>query len=603
MKHKKKLIWQLYPWFLMVTLMALFAVTWYTSNSLRSFLHKQIRTDLQNQGLLLKKQITRGLMQGDLAGIERFCKESGSDTIVRLTVILPDGRVVGDSKKNPRKMDNHRDRPEIISAYHGDTGNAIRYSNTLKQNMMYVAIPLKGSDRIIGVLRTSIPITAIDTQLRSFQIKITAGGLIVAVLAAVISLLVSRRITRPIEEMKQGAERFAKGELSHRLHPPATKELARLAEGMNEMAAHLDDRIKTVINQRNEYEAVLSSMMEGVIALDRDEKIISINQAALNILSIKEFQSKGRTIQELVRNPGFHRFLHASLDDEKMENEDFEINRENRLIINTRCAPLRDSRDNRIGTLIVLNDVTKIRQLENVRKEFVANASHEIKTPLTAIKGFVEVLQHNVGQDFEQSEKFLGIVMKHVDRLNAVIEDLLSLARLEKIGEKDEVQLECIALVNVIRNATQVVQYKADEKEIQLSVTCDPELIVNVDASIFEQALINLLDNAVTYSPEESRVSVEVTSKAPNLLISIIDQGPGIPKEHLPRLFERFYRVDKARSRKHGGTGLGLAIVKHIVQAHKGKISVDSTQGEGTMFRIALPADVIVQNGEGPAIQ
>jgi two-component system phosphate regulon sensor histidine kinase PhoR len=421
------------------------------------------------------------------------------------------------------------------------------------------------------------------------------GGLVIALLVAMITLYVTRRISRPIEEMKRGAEMFARGDLTHRLPAPPSTELAGLADAMNVMAQQLEDRIQTVISQRNEYEAVLSSMVEGVIAVDQDETILSINQSALDMLKITSAEAKGRTIQEVVRNRQFLDFVIDSLAGKTLEEKDVEIQGPERRIINIRSMALRNAAMQNMGSLVVLDDVTKIRHLENIRRDFVANVSHEIKTPLTAIKGFVETLQQSMDQDQAEHQKFLGIIDKHVNRLNSIIEDLLALARIEQIGEKTTVALEKRRLKSLVENAINVVQHRADVKHITFKTRVAEDPHIMVDSTLFEQALVNLLDNAVAYSPEHEQVTISASKSGEAFVVSITDQGIGISKQHQPRLFERFYRVDKARSRKHGGTGLGLAIVKHIAQAHNGSVTVESQPGKGSVFNIQLPVDLLVE--------
>ncbi|OQY52154.1 MAG: hypothetical protein B6245_23880 [Desulfobacteraceae bacterium 4572_88] len=567
MKKRKRLIWRLYPSYVLIILISLVAVSGYASRSFRDFYMERTLTDLTTQSLLLKKQVLRHFPDPETHSLDQVCKNIGESVLTRITVMLSNGRVIGDSEKSPKDMDNHANRPEVARAISGETGTATRFSTTLQQSMMYIAIPLRVGPRLEGVLRTSIPLTAIDEELKFIQVRIAFGGLLIALLASGICFYVSRRISHPIEEMKNGADHFARGALDYRLPMPDTKEMAGLAEAMNQMAAYLADRIRTVMNQRNEIEAILSSMLEGVVAVDMDERVLSINQAALNILKVSSANLvEGSSIQEMIRSRKLHDFVQETLSSGNTAEGDVMLHHNGERILNVHSTPLCDSNDERIGTLVVLNDVTPLRHLENVRQDFVANVSHEIKTPLTAIKGFVETLRSGSVEDSEEADRFLGIVEKHVNRLNAIIEDLLQLSRIEQEDQNRQLQLEESPVREIIRSAIQVCQPKADEKQIQITLSCEEDIAANADIPLLEHAVVNLLDNAIKYSKAESKISVETIVSESETVIRVRDSGMGISREHLPRLFERFYRVDKARSRKLGGTGLGLAIVKCFIR-------------------------------------
>jgi len=589
MKKKKRLLWQLYPSYLLITLISLVAVTFYATSSFREFYLDRIANDLRARAYLLEKQILQFLGPLDTKVVDALCKELGKPSTTRITVILPSGVVIGDSHDDPDKMDNHGLRPEVIRAKKGNVGRSIRFSTTLQQRMMYVAVPLTDHKRIVAVIRTSLPVTAIDEKLRSIETQIAFGGLLIAFVAAGISLYVSRRISRPIEKMKEGAEHFARGELLHRLPETNLQEIGSLADALNQMAAQLDDRINTIINQRNELEAVLSSMEEGVIAFDMDERIISINQSAARIFESIPKDMLNRSIQEVIRNPELQKFITQALSSIDNLEGDITLYHEGERIIYLHTTSLRDSSEDQIGVLVVINDVTQVRRLENMRRDFAANVSHEIKTPLTAIKGFVETLRHGSVKNSEEIERFYSIIEKHVNRLTAILEDLISLSRIEQKDEKKEIGLEKGQIKTIIQKAIQNCQEKVEAKTININMSCDENFSAMIDSTLIEQAIVNLLDNAIKYSETGSTIQVEAKQINDEIMLSVKDPGCGIGKEHLPRLFERFYRVDKARSRKLGGTGLGLAIVKHIAQAHGGRISVESMPGKGSTFTIHLP--------------
>jgi two-component system phosphate regulon sensor histidine kinase PhoR len=589
MPKKKRLLWQLYPSYLLITIISLVAVTWYASESLKHFFLEQTASDLKVRARLFEKQVLEHLDPLDEKVVDLLCKKIGKSAATRITIILPSGKVVGDSEKDPSRMDNHVDRPEFIDALNGPSGTSIRYSRTLEKDMMYVGIPIKKKNHILAVVRTSIPVNDIDLVLNSMKIKIAFGCLVVAVFAAMLSLFVSRRITRPIEQIKIWAESITRGEFHLRPQVAESEEIGALAESLNRMAVELREHIDTVMRQRNEIEAVLSSMVEGVIAVDMEERVISMNHAAAKMFGCDPAEVQGRSIQEVVRNTVLHQFVKNALSSQEAVEKEIVLSSDGDRFLNGHGTLLRDAEGKQIGALIVLNDVTRLLRLEKIRREFVANVSHEIKTPITAIKGFVENLRDGSVENHEDAERFLEIISKHVDRLEAIIEDLLSLSRIEQEAERKEVVLDESRLKDVLETAIQVCEANAMAKKIEVELSCAEDIVAKFDPLLLEQAVVNLLDNAIKYSGEGKTVWVEAVQAEKEIIVSVRDQGCGIEKNHLPRLFERFYRTDKARSRQLGGTGLGLAIVKHIAQAHGGHVAVESTPGKGSTFSIHLP--------------
>lgn len=586
---RRRMLWQLYPSYLLITLVALVAITWYASRSLRHFYHEQTAADLKARAQLIEKQVAILLASGDTTRVDLLCKELGHKTATRITVIRPWGEVVGDSEEDPAQMENHGRRPEIAEALTGVPGVSTRYSNTLQKTMMYMAIPLTLDNEIVGVVRTSLPITSVDDAMRGVSVRIALGGLVIAVLAAFVSLWVSRRISRPLEEMRIGADRFAGGDLDYRLAVPNSEEMGRLAEAMNQMAARLDDRIRTVVCQRNEQEAILVSMVEGVLAVDTNERVISLNAAAARLLDLSLEDAKGRSIQEAVRNTELQALIMQTLSKQRSIEEAIVLTGAEERYLQVRGTILKGAQGASIGALVVLNDVTRIRKLESLRHDFVANVSHELKTPITSIKGFVETLLDGALKNPEDAERFLTKVARQTDRLNQIVEDLIDLSRIEKDTEQAEIQLEESRVKEALEAAVQACEVQASIKAIKIDLTCDDYLKAKINPPLVEQAVINLIDNAIKYSETGQSIEVAAAEQESEIRVSVRDHGCGISQEHLPRLFERFYRVDKGRSRELGGTGLGLAIVKHIALAHNGRVSVKSTLDKGSVFTIHLP--------------
>jgi two-component system phosphate regulon sensor histidine kinase PhoR len=422
-------------------------------------------------------------------------------------------------------------------------------------------------------------------------LSFVAIGVSAALLAWLASWRASQRLTLELERLRRGTNRYARGDLSHKLAASDIAEVADLADTITRMAVDVEGRLRELVRQRNEREAVLASMVEGVLAVDADERLMNLNQAGADLIGVDWEHAVGRSLPEVVRNPALQRLVsdvlvrkHSSSDEIELALPDGE-----RRILHAQGSVFYDAQERPIGALVVLHDVTQLKRLENVRRDFVANVSHELRTPVTSIKGFVETLLDGAMDHREDAERFLRIVAAQADRLNAIIEDLLTLSRIEQEEKQIEIALETARLQNVLAAAIQVCQFKADEKEIVLALSCDDNLQARINPVLLEQAVANLIDNAVKYSPNRQQVLVEARRTGTEIEIRVMDHGCGIGREHLPRIFERFYRVDKARSRQLGGTGLGLAIVKHIVQAHGGRTTVKSAPGEGSTFCIHLP--------------
>ncbi len=589
---KKRLLWQLYPTYLFIIIISLVAVSIYSSRSFKEFFIEDTIVDLQARAKILESQIAHIMVtkESDIgAKIDNICKLTGKNSQTRVTVILPSGKVIGDSDENPETMEDHSGRPEIVKAFKGKTGVNDRFSTTLNMHMMYVAIPLEKGRDLLGILRVSIPLSKIDNKLNTIMYSISFSGFLIAILAACLSFFVSRKIVKPIEQMKEGAKQFSEGKFEHKLYIPESEEIGELAESMNEMARQLDERINTVESQRNELEAVLSSMVEGVLAIDRNKMIISMNHAAAAFFGGNRSDYKGKSINEIVRNINFQKLIERSVDKSEVVQEDIIFKRNKTRILNVRSTSLRDATNSQIGTLIIFNDVTNLRNLENMRRDFAANVSHEIKTPLTAIKGFVETLTNVPKSNHDEIDRFLDIIGRNVNRLNLIIEDLLKLSRIESDTENGKIELEKGKLSQVINNSVNLFSHQLKEKNIDIDIKINDKCEFLMDEFLLERAFVNIIDNAIKYSDEGDKINIGSFENENEIHIKFTDYGIGIPEKYLPRLFERFYRVDKARSRKMGGTGLGLAIVKHIMVAHEGAVTVESKVGVGTMFTLIFP--------------
>ena len=587
--RRRSLFWRIYLYFLLVTVGTLAATAWYAANSLRQFHQDQVTSDLLARAQIFSREIPL-LSDLDPVAVDRLSKDAGLASMTRITVILPDGRVIGDSDENPAVMENHRNRPEIAVALAGGTGQSIRYSDTLRRRLMYLAVPFRLKDGVVaGVVRTSLPLAVVDGALTTFYRHVALGGLAVATLFAVVSLLLSQRITRPLAHMRQVSEQFALGELSARVPLPDTEELDSLARTMNQMAAQLNERIRSMALQHNEQRAVLANMTEGVLAVDLKQRILHINPAACRLFGLKPDEGRGRHILEVVRNIALQEFIGLTLNSEGVVERDVVFRDDEDRFIQLHGAALKDDTGAIIGGLVVMNDITRLKRLESIRRDFVANVSHELKTPLTTLKGCVETLSDGAVANPEEARRFLGMMDRQVMRLEAMVGDLLVLSRLEHESERGDLELVSGSVNDVLSRVVQAFFDRAAKKGIRLVLDCPDSITARINAALLEQAVGNLVDNAIKYTAEETIITVSACVLDDEVAIGVADQGIGIEKKHLDRIFERFYRVDEARSRAQGGTGLGLAIVKHIALAHHGSVSVKSIPGQGSTFTLRLP--------------
>ena len=588
---RKRLIWQLFPLFVLVAAGSLVLTAFYATRTMGGIYQAQRKADLEARARLIAPIVTEAFQDDTAVELDDLCARLSEAASARVTLILPSGAVLADSDHDSETMDNHADRPEVIEALEGRIGESNRYSFTLRSDLSYVALPVTRDGKVAGVVRIAEPDPTVGAAVRTIYVEVATGIGLVVLVVIVLSLVATRSITRPVELLRRGAERFANGDLQSRLPIPNSAELGLLANTMNAMAAQLEDRIHTVERQRNELQAVLSSMVEGVIAFDSDERVISLNQAAAHMFSLSSEQAAGRVIHEVIRNVDFQRFVASILAAGEPDIGDIVMEHRGQEHLQLQGAALHDAQGNRIGGLVVLHDVTRLFRLETARRDFVSNVSHELKTPITAIKGYVETLLDGALEDPDAARKFLGIMGRQAERLTALIEDLLRLSRLEQDAEQERLPLDDGRVREVLERAICACEPAAAVKHIEVTAQCGNDVTARMNAPLLQLAVENLLENAIKYSGERTEVTVEAAVAGSEVVIAVRDQGCGIEQEHLPRIFERFYRVDKARSRKMGGTGLGLAIVKHIVRVHGGTSTVESTPGKGSTFRIHLPIE------------
>jgi len=518
----------------------------------------------------------------------------------RITIINSSGRVLADSAKDPQSLDNHKNREEIRSAFQtGTESSSLRYSDSLNITMLYYAVPLfSEAGTVNGVLRTSLPFEKLEAYNRQMYLYFSIGGLLFLAAAAVLIWAFSRMIERPLSSLAAAADQYA--DLNFRQLPDlqkGPKEIESVASAMRQMAVRLSRQFTAIQLQRDELQAVLDSMSEAVIVLDEQGQITKANPAASAFFQEnQESPFLYKPLKYAVSSHELENLVQLTLRDASPRSAELSINRSD-YQVHISPLPNQQNTATRAKLLLVFNNITTLMHLERVRKDFVANVSHELKTPVTSIRGFAETLLEHLQaeksseteQDPESLEiRFLSIIMKQSERLQSIIDDLLMLSHLEQNHERSH-DFTSVQLKHVISEAVSICREKAMQPERIIHITCPGNVAVQGNGNLLEQAVINLVDNALKYSEPDSEIDISCVENQQTVTILVKDSGYGIPKTALNRIFERFYRVDKARSRDKGGTGLGLSIVKHIALLHHGSVSVESTEGKGSVFSLTLP--------------
>ena len=547
---------------------------------------------LERQRLFTAAKILARVLPSDhsMAALQTWAEEFGRQTGFRITVIAADGRVLADNQGNPAAMDNHSGRPEVQEAQRTGTGVSVRFSHTVEKSELYLAYRLEPEANRGPVLRLALPLQEISQGFRTAQQGLLLIWVFLFLLALGLGYLFTRSLTGRIESIRKFSEKVAHGNLDARVKEVTTDELGSLAESLNTTADALQGTIDALREEKNRVAAILEGMRAGVLVIDSEGRITLMNPVLGRILQVDLKESLGKKLIEVVRNAELKGILDRVLADQKEATALVEMALGTRRSFEVVAVPLGEAGPTSGGVVAVLHDITRLKELENIRKDFVANVSHELRTPLTSIRGFAETLLDGALEDCNNNRRFVEIIKSHALRLSDLTMDLLTLATLE--SESFQLKPETIDLPALVHEVLESFRPLGLTKRQELEAVIEAGLrSIKADRGRIRQVLINLLDNAVKFTPEEGKISLEVRLNAERtgVELHVKDRGIGIPSSDLPRIFERFYRVDKARSREQGGTGLGLAIVKHIVEAHRGHVSVKSTLGQGSDFCVTLP--------------
>ncbi len=570
---KTSLFFRFFFYYLLITVILSLFHLLVIFHLVRYFHQQYLSQTLLDFNRILELSVEKYLTQHNYPGLDTFAKSLYSRTGPRITVILPDGRVAADSDTPVAALDNHSTRPEIVEAMSGRTGQSFRYSTTRGEYLLYVATPLKRKGTILGVIRTSKYLREINRTRQTFISYLLPGLLLSAVVALILAFFLGRRFTKPFLLIKQSFARLSSGDFQVRIAYPQQDEIGELADHFNEMAEKIKNLFTELTRQKEKIDVLVHSLPDGLCVCDASQRITMHNKAWSSI--VHQESAIGRYPWEILRDATFKEILDKSLEQKKPFFKEFFLDGHDYYCTIT---PVQETAE----ILIILHDVTELKELDRKKRDFVTNVSHELRTPLTAIKGYLETI--DVAS--EENRHYLQIIKRNTERLIAIVNDLVTLSQLEEPGQ--QILHEQVDLQSLVNDTVKLFAQQIKRKNLFLRVETEPSLFIEGDYFKLEQMLINLIDNAIKYT-ETGGIVVEVKRVNKSVKIVVKDTGTGIPKEHLGRIFERFYVVDKARSRLTGGTGLGLSIVKHIVLAHKGNITVHSIPDKGTEFIITLP--------------
>ena len=586
---KKKRFYQIYSyafWILIIVIFGLFILI--TKNYISKNYIKSFEDDLHTKTIIFSNHVKHEINQHGLNKINEICDYYVNENTF-FSVILPNGKEIGWSQKNYQKPDFYAERPEVKSALSGEYGKHTRYNIGLKETFIHIAIPIKDNDdSILCAVRGSSPASKRDLFIIQFEDKISQIYFIFSLVTLIIFIAISNRISSPLKKIIKSAKIISQNKKINKLPEHSIFEIDELSQTLNTLSLKIQKNTKELDIKYIEQQAVLASMQEGVLAIDKKQQIIQINRAAMSILEINNLDdTDSRIIQQHIRFSNLQNFIKKILLTKKQATKDMTLNASSIKSVQVTGSPLTNEKGVNIGALIVMRDITDLRKLEEVRTDFVANVSHELKTPITSIKGFIETLSSDDFKHNEETKKFLEIIRQQSNRLNTIVDDLLTLSRIER--KEEHIVFDLFPLENIIKNSIALCHHQAEMKYIKLKMTWDSNSEIKVHSALLEQALVNLIINAIQHSNSNTTISLIGQMKDKKIIISVQDEGIGIEKKHHTRLFERFYRIDSSRSRNDGGTGLGLSIVKHIVNAHKGEISLESEIGKGSIFTIKIP--------------
>ncbi|QQZ10334.1 two-component system histidine kinase PnpS [Heyndrickxia vini] len=575
--------------FLILLFFVLLAIGFFIGDMMKNTYMDMTRNQLFQDANIVSEFINAKEIQKQSIELQTKVESFYAENQPRITIIDVYGDVIADSEDTPAKMENHANRPEFkdIVKRHKKNAESIRYSETLGYNMMYVATPIQNENQIVGVIRVAFTLQNIDHAIKKLWLSLGLAMGITLILASVIAISLAKGITRPIEDIIQVARRLSEKDYSSRVRAKTKGELEQLSIAVNKLAKSLQHQMEEISENQQKLTGVLTNMVSGVMLINPDGRIALVNPAMEKIIGSTADQLRGKLHIEAGKSFGLSQLIDQSLKKKVKIHDEVQMYYPGQRILDAHLAPYVGANGEIKGIITVLHDITDIRRLEKMRSEFVANVSHELKTPITSLKGFAETLLDGAMYDPEIAKSFLTIIHDESERLHRLITDILHLSKIEQ--HQLPFHPEPLNATDVIYETVDTLQEEINKKQLILKLPTKKPVIIDAEKDRLQQIILNLVANAVTYTPDKGTIEIGIDEKEDQINLTIKDTGIGISQEELPRIFERFYRVDKARSRNSGGTGLGLAIVKHLVESHHGSIQVESEEGKGTQFTITLP--------------
>jgi two-component system phosphate regulon sensor histidine kinase PhoR len=581
----RRIQWRITISFILVVIVSMGILGVYLVNSTRNSQLANLRTQLENEARITTEACLPVFLaqSGDF---DTLAKKLGDEISARVTIIALNGTVLGDSHQDPATMENHATRPEVIDALASGLGESTRYSTTLGEVMMYVAVPITNQSNIVGVARVALPLVAVENSVNQVTLIIILAIVVTTVLAIVAAVLIGRATTRPVREITKAAKRIASGELGQKIPVRSRDETGQLAQAFNEMSSNLDKLVGDISTEKTKLQTVLANMADGVIMTDVEGNIVLANQATERLFNFREKDVMNRPLIEVVHDHEADEILKLCLRTSQTQTGQFESATSKRFL-RAIAIPIVESK--LTGALLLFQDLTEVRSLQTMRRELVGNISHELRTPIAGIKAMVETLRGGAIDDKEAAIDFLTRIDNEVDHLTQMVSELTELSRIET--GRAELRISPVNLNLLVEEVVTQLNTLAQRQQVTITADLATDFpIIEADNDRIRQTLTNLVHNAVKFNHPGGRVTVSTKVDGESVTVSVSDNGIGISKEDLPHVFERFYKADKARPR--GGSGLGLAIAKHVVQAHGGSIWAQSEEGKGSTFSFSLPIQV-----------